>query len=251
MKEMEQAPQLEEQLKPLAEELSRLLPDRFKGLVAYRGGLIGELGAAAPVVHVLVLVDKVDVEMLDRIRPSVSKWGRRLHIDPIFITPDEIKNSVDVFPVEFLNIKSDHIFIGEHDPFPEVEIYDRALRRQVEEDLKAKRMWLRESFLRQGNHPRMIHVLLVEHFVALQVLIRSLLYLKGKEMPRSEEEALRQMAEAYGADFEVLKEVADLRHKRPKMSQAEMEGLLQRYLDTIGKIIEEVERMAEGRPHAE
>lgn len=242
---------LMERLKPFVDQLTEVLRDELKGIVAYPGKG-GDGSRALPGgAMVMVLVEQVTVALLNRVRPTVARWSKRLGIEPVFVTPREIETSADVFPVEFANVKAEGVFIGETDPFAQLTISREALRRQVEEDIKTKGLWLRGAFLYQGNEPRLAQDLLVQHLASLTVLFRALLALKERALPERTEEALQAVAEAYEVDADVLKEVASLQQRRPKTSQAELEGLFQRYLDVLARIAQQVNEMDETTPALE
>jgi hypothetical protein len=242
---------LVEELQPLASELGEVLGAEFKGLAACPAGPGGDPGARTGATVVMVLVERVTVAVLNRLRPVIARWSKRLGIDPVIVTPEEIETSVDVFPIEFLNLKAEGAFIGEVNPFAELKVDRESLRRQVEEDLKTKGLWLRGAFLQQGTRRGAVHGLLVEHFATLTVLLRSLLTLKGRALPPGTGEALQAVAEAYGVQAETLTEVASLQRTPPKGSQAEREDLFQRYHEVLSHIAEQVNNMADDTPAEE
>ena len=63
------------------------------------------------------------------------------------MTPEYIRTSLDVFPVEFLNFKLIHATVFGEDIFESLEINRMDLRRQCERELKVKLVSLRQGYI--------------------------------------------------------------------------------------------------------
>ena len=66
---------------------------------------------------------------------------------PLVLTPAYIRSSVDVFPIEFLDIKENSILLTGVDLLKEIAIDLSRLREQCEREIKGQLVRFRGSFL--------------------------------------------------------------------------------------------------------
>ena len=59
-------------------------------------------------VNTLVVLKEMDLGFLELLAPLGKKYGKHKVAAPLIMTPDYIKSSLDVFPLEFLNFKLIH-----------------------------------------------------------------------------------------------------------------------------------------------
>ena len=95
---------------------------------------------------------------------------------PLLFTKEELKRGVDVFPVEFLNIKHDYkILIGE-DLLKDIQISKKNLRLQLEFEFRSKLIHLRSEYLMFKE--RELESLILSTVPALSPIMGALTYLK-------------------------------------------------------------------------
>lgn len=237
----------EDVISELCNDCRRILGENLVSVVMYPGALAGGMWRAEQLpMHAIVVTRKLDVATLDSIRELVHRWQRR--VDILLMTRDEVLQSVDVFPIEFLNIQVEHQCPCGEDVFAQIDIYERALRRQVEEDLKAKLMDLRQAYVYERPKPQRMLELLGEHFNHLAVLWRPLLHLKGQPLDGSTLELMHRTLETYGVNKAPFETVLTWLERRSRPTADDANKLLDSYLTAVGKLIREVEAMSEGRP---
>ena len=62
---------------------------------------------------------------------------------PFFLTKEEIIDGIDVFPIEFLNIRQHHKILYGEDFLKDIEISKKDLRHQLEFEFRSKLIHLR------------------------------------------------------------------------------------------------------------
>src|SRR5262249_33717493 len=69
------------------------------------------------------------------------------HFDPLFFTRSQLEKSIDVFPIEWLDIQERHLRIEGEDLFQTLEVPRTYLRLQCEHELRGKHIQLRQAYL--------------------------------------------------------------------------------------------------------
>ena len=73
---------------------------------------------------------------------------------PRFFTTELMNQSSDVFPIEFLDIRTTHVILHGTDPLADLEIRRDHLRLQCERELREKLMRLREGYVEAHGRDR-------------------------------------------------------------------------------------------------
>jgi hypothetical protein len=121
--------------------LDRLVADLrdLHGPALLAVALTGEAAGAGYIprkspLSVVVVLDEVTPEALRRTRGRIPAWRRRRIPAPLLMDPAYVESSLDVFPLEFLEIGDHHVLLhGERNPFADLAIDLSHLRLEVEE----------------------------------------------------------------------------------------------------------------------
>lgn len=136
----------------LAADLRRIFGVGLHALIAY--GL--ERRPSDEPVHTLALVQRVTFEDLAACAPSVDGWRHAGLAVPLLISREEFERTLDVFPLEYDAILTDHIVVDGTDPFAGISVATADLRRACEEQAKSHLIHLREAFLETSRQRRAI-----------------------------------------------------------------------------------------------
>ncbi len=158
---------------------------------------------------------------------------------PLLFTKEELIRGVDVFPVEFLNMRHDYkIHYGE-EILKDIKISKRNLRLQLEYEFRSKLIHLRSEYLlsRDGE----LESLILSAVPALAPILGGLGYLKDLQHGDTRE-MFDIVSRGYGIDVSVLKEIYDIRQGKAKFKKDKEQYIkeLINVLSGIGKIIDEI-----------
>jgi hypothetical protein len=98
------------------------------------------------------------------------------------MTPDYIKTSLDVFPIEFLNFRAIHHTVYGSDYFKNLSIERSHLRLQCEREIKSKLLWLHQSYIESLGSQELLLQRLTASITGFIPLFRAILYLAGHEI---------------------------------------------------------------------
>ena len=97
----------------------------MESLVAYAG----HQGDGS--VHSCAVVNDLGFRDLTACLPMTESWHRRGIAVPLLLSSDELRRTVDIFPLEYASIVADHVLVRGRDPFAGLAIPVEDLRRGV------------------------------------------------------------------------------------------------------------------------
>lgn len=192
-------------------------------------------------INSVVVLHQMDLAFIEFLAPLGKKYGRKKIAAPLVMTPAYIKDSLDAFPVEFLDLKIIHRTIYGPDLFTGLQILPSNLRLQCERELKTKQIHLRQGYLSSLGKKELLNALLVRSFTGSLALLRAIISLLGKEPPIPRQQVIHLFQETTGVDTAVFEKILLLKAGNEKISEQDLRSLFERYYDTleaVGKIID-------------
>lgn len=155
-------------------------------------------------INIAVIVEKLDFAVLQQAFSLVQKFRRHRIAPPLFLTKEYVLNSLDVFPIEFSEIKAGHKIIFGEDFFAGLDIPLKDVKLLCEQQIKGKLLHLRQAYLDIGANNRVL-----KHFVSrtlndLIPVFRQLIILKGQVPCEKKEDMLGQLAKIFVLDQQAL-----------------------------------------------
>ena len=190
---------------------------------AYRPG-------TSPLTTVLVL-DDMRPERLALLRGILRRRRLRKLPIPLLMDPAYMETSLDVFPLEFLQIVDRHrTLLGDSGTFAGLEFDACNLRREVEQQLKGKLLHLRAAYLQVGTSRRSLLKLLTATPADFEIILRGMLYLADRERPERSDALLDNVEQAYSIQLPTLRRLQHARAGGRKLERAQAETLIHAYL---------------------
>ena len=184
-------------------------------------------------VNLVVVLDRLDGGVLTQLL-DVVKWGTgKSIVPPLMLTPADIRASLDVFPIEFVEIKDSHVVIIGDDFFSSLEVEPKDLRLECESQLKAAVLRTRQAYLEIGWRKKGAEEVLTTSLTSLIPVFRGMLRLRGIAPPRNKADVIAAFASAFGVETGTF--LAILRDKAgdERIEGEEAHAVLARYIDEI------------------
>ena len=187
-------------------------------------------------INSVVVLHKMDLKFLEFLAPLGKKYGKKRIAAPLIMTPEYIENSLDVFPLEFFNIKMLHHTVWGKDIFQFLEIYQSDLRRQCEQELKVKLIGLRQGYISAAGDQKILARGFAESFAGYMPLFKSIILLLGKEPPNNNDGILSVLEEVSDVRTDVFKIVLNQKKKKTKPSIEQLNMVFEDYYAAIEKL---------------
>lgn len=229
-------------LHPYLAQVQKLFGEALEAVILYGSAAGGEYLPGKSNINLLLLLSKVDRDLLARYAALHKRWHKEQVVVPLFLTTAELHAWCDLFPLEFLEIQEQHVLLAGRDPFPALRVATTHLRRQCEQELRGNLLRLRQRFVEGGASVEAITMLLPLSLTALLPCLRGFVRAAGQPVPRSAEGVLEAVEKTFGADTAALREVLHLKRGLITPGPAETPRLFDRYVTALQALIEQVER---------
>lgn len=225
----------------LVEDTRELYGDNLLSVILYGSGASSDYVEGKSDINCVVLLKQVTLEELKKCRKHFHRW-RKNAIVPLFLDPAYVRSSVDVFPIEFLDMKERYRVLYGQDFLRDIEVRRENLRFQCEQELKGKMLRLRQLYLERADSMEALKSLMTKSLSSFAVLFKALLRLKAVPAPQPAEDLLARLSEL-GLPTKALARVYRLRREDTKLRREELELLFEQYLDEVQAAVNFVDRM--------
>ena len=179
-----------------------------------------------------------DIEFFD-LKKSLKliSWGISKRIAaPLLLSVEHIRSSQDVFPMEFLEMKENHIVLFGEDLLKDLEIDNKNLRLFCEEQIKGKLIRIRQAFMEIGLKKKGMEALLKESLNSLIPVFRGLLRLKGIGPPKDKEKILSDLSNAFTLEKDIFVDILRDKENDEKIKNRDIEYYMEHYIEQIKKL---------------
>jgi predicted nucleotidyltransferase len=219
--------------------LKNIYSDQLVAIVLYGSAASGEYAGRHSNVNLAVILKDTAIQSLKKASRFINK-NRFSIINPIFFTEEYIKKSTDVFPVEFLDIKENHIILYGKDVFGDLQIDIKNLRFQCEQELKSKILNIKKLYLRMRDRA-ILKDLLFKSFTSSLHILRNLVRLKGKMPSYKKKDVLDEVARELTVDASVLRKILDAKNKNIRLNNKDIDELFTILVETLEDIAGKVD----------
>jgi hypothetical protein len=228
-------------LAELVQKLTKALGADLVSVVLYGSAASGNHHERFSDFNVLCVLKQIAPTHL-RATESIFRWWREQgNPAPLLLTEHEVQTSTDCFAIEFHDIREHHRILYGDDVVSSLIVDTCFYRGQVEHDLRAKLLRLRQKASGILSDKDVLCRLLGDSISTFCILFRHALILHGVEGPSRKREIVSRAQERFGIDPTPFQTLLDLREERTKPKEIEPEALLASYLIEIGKVIDAVD----------
>lgn len=225
-----------ERFKPFQDEILRSYKDNIHSITITGSALTDDFDPGKSDVNSVFVLDEMDFKFLEILAPLGKKYGKKRIAAPLIMTPEYIKNSLDVFPLEFLNIKLLHKTLFGEDLFEDLNIDPSDLRLQCERELKVRLIGLRQGYLSSSGDRKILTDMFIDSFSGYIPLFRSIIVLLGKEPPLINHDVLTALEEVSGINTRVFRTVLKQKKQKTKLMMEQLNTIFEDYYTAMEKL---------------
>jgi len=225
-----------ERFKPFQEEILKHHKKILHSITITGSALTDDFDSETSDVNSVFVLHAMELEFLECLAPLGKTYGKKRIASPLIMTPEYIRNSLDVFPMEFLNIRLLHETIFGEDLFQNLVIDRSDLRLQCEKELKARLIGLRQGYLSSSGNAKILTDLFVNTITGYIPLFRGIILLLGKEPPLRNQDVLTVLSEISGIDTQVFKTVLKQKKQKTKMMIKHLNAIFKDYYIAMEKL---------------
>lgn len=221
--------------------LKEVYQDGLVSVILYGSAASGEFAERQSNINLLVVLEDTSLKNLNKISGTLNKNKFQI-IKPLFFSEDYIKDSLDVFPIEFLDIKENYLLMHGRDVLSGLEIDIRNLRFQCEQELKAKLINLKSAYL-GSNDKSFLRGLLFKSCTSILHILRNLVRLKGATPSYLKKDILGEVQRELSIDTGNFKRILDLKNTNSRLSYKEIEALFFALVEDLERIVGLIDKL--------
>jgi hypothetical protein len=237
LKNLDKIPkEVRNKITPYVEELLKIHSDNIISVFIYGSATGRNYIPKLSDINLTVVFKELSFTNLRASLKLVNKGINNKIAAPLFLTKRHIDTSLDVFPVEFLEMRDNNVLIYGEDLLSQLDIKTYNIRFICEQQIKGKLIRIRQAYLEIGLRKRGIEALLKESLATLVPIFRNLIRLKGKQPPLEKSEMLIQFCEEFSLDKEVFLSIYRDASNDEKIAGKDVEFFLEKYIDQLQKL---------------
>jgi len=202
-------------------------------------------------VQLMVVMRALPAVQLARSAPVMRWWMEAGFPRAAYFTESELANALDVFPIDFTQMRRAYRVLYGRDVLETAEISRAHIRLLVEYELRGKLVRLRGLYLSTAGDSRRTLQLMTDSVVSFVQFLRPILELHGETAPVGRRETVHQIAKKLQIDMSPFERVLRLRHEKQDLAErksqalmnVEIEDLFSSYMDCVEDVIDAVDQI--------
>jgi predicted nucleotidyltransferase len=230
-------------LDQLVAKLREAMQDRLVSVVLYGSAVTGDHQPKFSDYNVLCVLSALARRELAASEPIFRWWREQGSPAPLLLTEREVETCTDCFAIEFHDIQRNHRVLYGKDVVSQLAIDDSFYRAQIEHDLRAKLLRLRQKASGMLSDPDLLRRLLLDSISTFCVLFRHALILHDVAAPERKREVIQAAREHFAIDAAPFEKLLDIREERIKPREVDPVSLLDPYMQGVTVVIDAVDRL--------
>ena len=230
-------------LTQLIAKLQKAYGERLVSVILYGSAAAGDHHADFSDINILCVLREISPSELASAEDIFRWWREQGSPSPLLLTEHELVTSTDCFAIEFHDIQRQHRLLHGRDVITSLAIDDSFYRAQVEHDLRAKFLRVRQKAGGMLSHPDLLRRMLLDSVSTFCVLFRHALLLKGVDGTASKREVIESARQVFAIDATPFEKLLDVREGKLKARDIDPPVLLASYLKEISQVIDAVDQI--------
>jgi len=221
----------------LAHEFERIYGEDLQSVILYGSAAGRDYSKKYSDFNIFCVLSQVTPAMLAKSNRVVRKWMKKGNPAPKFFYPSYFTRSLDVFPMEFLDMRDRHEVLLGKSPLEGIEVDPKNLRHQCEFELRGKLIHLRSFYAAQYDKPRHVAEIMVESFPTIVASMRGLMRLMGEKPPADSRAVVEMIGTRVDINPTIFFDIIDIRSGNGLLPRGD-DALthFERYLTELGTL---------------
>ena len=233
----------EQALDEFVQKLRAAAGENLTSVILYGSAAEGEFHSEYSDVNLLCVVQDTSFAALNKIAGAVEWWRKKKHHPPLVMTEKELKDTADVFSIEFIDMKQRHRILYGNDALKDLNIPMGLHRSQLEYELREKLFLLRQHILLAGSNEKDLWEAMLNSLSSFTTLFRHALIESGDTVQKHSREAVQELAARLNFDASAFVQLMDIRGRQSDRKQFRAEDVAAKYLAAIEKVGAAVDTM--------
>jgi predicted nucleotidyltransferase len=235
---------MDRQLSDLTQRLKTTFGDRLVSAILYGSAAMNDWHEQSSDLNILCVLDRLSPAELAQSEPILRWWREQGSPPPLLLTEEEVRTSTDCFPMEFHDMQEHRRLLYGKDVIAGLEIDRSFYRAQVEHELRAKQIRLRQKAAEILSNADRLVKLMTDSISTFCVLGRHALILAGREPRWTKKEIVDALEPVTGMRLSAANEILAIRASARRISQSDALSLFEKYLGETDALVRFVDALA-------
>lgn len=234
-------------LRSYVRDVTKVFAKQLEGVVLYGSAVRGEFLPGRSNLNVLLFMSSYEAAVLKQYAGVHKRWSKEQIVVPLFLTIADLQSSALVFPLEYEDILDWHRLLWGQDPFVGFKVDRRHLAGEVLQCLRGNLLRTRQRLVEGGCTEEAMTILLPLSITALLPVLRGAQRFWGRPALSRGEALVKDLESYLGLDLPSLREALLLKRGGISPGPKEIPRLMDRYLESLGRLVTAVEhRVGQG-----
>jgi predicted nucleotidyltransferase len=214
----------------------RFWGDELKSAYLFGSAARGSWSKKSSDINILLVLEKSNYDKWPDATEIAKRRLKKGFALPLVFTEGYVKSSLDVYPIEFLDMKLFHKTLHGEDIFSNMEIDLDHLRLQAEREVKGKWVQLRQAALERGGNTAAMRDLLSMTVPTWVSVFQALITINGEEVSSDTNDVIIKGTEIASLDKDVFLNLKQLRSEQQSMNRTAAWNLLKSTLEQVDQL---------------
>lgn len=228
--------QIKDRMEPFFNEILSSFENQIKSIYIIGSAITSDFDKKTSDVDSVIVLKEKNLEIFDFIAPIGKRYGKKGIRAPIIITNDYIRSSLEVFPIQFLNMKAINTLVYGEDVFKEIKIKKSDLRLVCERELKGWIQNLGQAYIKSLGNDRVIKEMFISFLSSYIPLFRAILFLYDRELPKERNAVLDECEKVLNMRLNVFRELVTIKLGKYKPTHDDLKKDFQNMYNAMDKI---------------
>jgi|SRR5579871_961183 len=233
---------MEDKLTELVTRLRNAQKDQLLSVVLYGSAAGDDHHEKFSDLNVLCVLTQVTPAELGASEPVFKWWREQGNPSPLLMSEEEVQTSTDCFPIEFHDMQERRRVLFGRDVIESIVIDGSFYRAQVEHELRAKLLRLRQKAAGVLTDKAALMRLMLDSVSTFCVLARHALLLSRINAGWQKRNTVAKLPDI-GLESSALETLLDVREQKRKPGDVDAAALFPEYLKQIEAIVAHVDRL--------
>jgi hypothetical protein len=228
---------LQEKLSELVRRLQSAFGERLVSAILYGSAAMDDWHEKSSDLNVLCVLDRLSRSELAESESVFRWWRQQGNPPPLLLSEDEVRTASDCFPMEFHDIQEHRRVLYGADVIQNLRVDRSFYRAQVEHELRAKQIRLRQKAAELLSRPEQLMDLLTDSVSTFCVLGRHALILSGREPRWKKKEVIAALEEALSMQFQGANAILAVRAAEKRRAEVDSLSVFDKYLAEVNALV--------------
>jgi hypothetical protein len=236
-------PAAAERVRPFLQEMAEKFPELILAMYVTGSAVTPDFNDATSDVNTFLVMKEIplDIDFLSKLAPLGRKYGKRRVRAPLLMTPHDIERSLDVFPVEFFDLKLVNFRVMGEEFLAGIQVTRPDMRAQCERELRSRILRLRQDYIQSLGDEALLTQRLVASLAGLIPLLRGALFALGKDTPRDRAGIMAGLRNATGCETDGFEELILIKAEQRKPRIDTLQTVFEKYLNAFVRIADAID----------